>query len=69
LRQVGFAACVHHEGLLRTLASTGSILSRLAPSGGIAGQRCIKVGNMEPACCEWNHGGNSADMLFLSACR
>lgn len=34
-------------------------------SGGIAGGPCIKVGNMEPACCEWNHGGTSADTLFL----
>ena len=37
----------------------------LGPAGGIAGELRIKVGNMEPACCECNHGGTIADTLFL----
>jgi hypothetical protein len=41
----------------------------LGPAGGIAGELRIKVGNMEPACCECNHGGTIADMLFLKPCR
>jgi hypothetical protein len=36
-----------------------------APAGGIARELRIKVGNMEPACCECNHGGTIADTLFL----
>ena len=43
--------------------------SQTAVPGGIARELRIKVGNMEPACCEWNYGGTSADTLFLSACR
>src|SRR5579864_7311286 len=37
----------------------------LGPAGGSAGELRIKVGNMEPACCECNHGGTIADTLFL----
>jgi len=29
------------------------------------GNSASKVDNMEPACCEWNHGGTIADTLFL----
>src|SRR5579864_9075214 len=39
--------------------------SALGPAGGIAGELRIKVGNMEPACCERNLGGTIADTLFL----
>src|ERR1700757_314039 len=41
-------------------------LPSTAPAGGIAGELRIKVGNMEPACCECNHGGTIADTLFLN---
>jgi len=35
------------------------------PAGGIMRELRIKVGTMEPACCECDHGGTIADTLFL----
>ena len=38
--------------------------ARSSGLGGITGELRIKVDNMEPACCECNHGGTHADTLF-----